>query len=211
MLAAFDLDGTLVDQVSAARAWTREFAEKWDLPESAVDMIAPQLSERRPKGPLFDEIVAQWKVPLDGDAVATSYRQRMPQLVRCTDADKDALMRLRAAGWTIGIVTNGTILNQEGKIRGTGLNELVDGWVVSEAVGVRKPEPAIFAALAQRVRCDLSGWMIGDGLEHDVAGGTAVGLKTAWIGDLETLTPGGTRPTICAPSAAQAVAEILSA
>lgn len=211
VLAAFDLDGTLVDQVSAARAWTREFVKAWDLPEQAVDVIASRLSERRPKGPLFDEIVREWEVPLDGNAVATAYRQRMPQLVRCADADKEALVRLRTAGWTIGIVTNGTVLNQEGKIRATGLAKLVDGWVVSEAVGARKPEAAIFEALAQRLNCELRGWMIGDGLEHDISGGAGVGLKTAWIGAPEVLTAAGPRPTICAPTVAWAVTEILSA
>lgn len=135
----------------------------------------------------------------------------MPQLVRCTEADKQALARLRAARWTIGIVTNGTVENQEGKIRSTGLADLVDGWVVSEAVGVRKPDPAIFQALAQHLSCDPEGWMIGDSLEHDVAGGAAAGLNTAWVSPADPLIAVTPEPTIRARTAADAVALILAA
>lgn len=211
MLAAFDLDGTLVDQAAAARAWTKEFVEALGLPGGAVDEIASTLSERRPKGPLFDELVAKWHLSLSGDDVAAAYRRRMPQLVRCTEADKQALAQLRAAGWTIGIVTNGTVENQEGKIRATGLADLVDGWVVSEAVDVRKPDPAIFRALAQHLRCDLQGWIIGDSLEHDVAGGAAAGLNTAWVSSSDPLIAVMPEPTIRARTAADAVALIFAA
>jgi HAD superfamily hydrolase (TIGR01549 family) len=70
-----------------------------------------------------------------------------------------------------------------GKIRHTGLDALVDGWVVSGEVGVRKPVPAIFGALATRLGCAPDGWMIGDSLELDVVGGKAAGLRTAWPDD----------------------------
>jgi hypothetical protein len=40
--------------------------------------------------------------------------------------------------------------NQLGKIRNTGLAELVDGWCISDEVGVRKPDPKIFQLTAQR-------------------------------------------------------------
>lgn len=114
MLAPFDLDGTMVDQVSAARTWTEEFVTAWALPHTAIDQIAARLSERRPKGPLFDEIAQEWSVPTSGDRVAAAYRRRMPQLVTCTPGDRDALAQLRSAGWAIGIVTNGTVVNQRG-------------------------------------------------------------------------------------------------
>lgn len=75
----------------------------------------------------------------------------MPQLVCCTAEDLDALSALRATGWTVGIVTNGMVDNQEGKIRRTGFADVVDGWVISSEVGSRKPDVAIFAAPAKKV------------------------------------------------------------
>lgn len=208
-LAAFDLDGTLVDQASAARDWALEFAAAHGLPAAAAASIGDALTARRPKGEVFAELVAAWSLPLSGDEIWAAYRRRMPELVRSSERDKAALRRLRREGWTIGIVSNGMADNQLGKITATGLAELVDGWVISGEVGVRKPEHGIFLALADRLACPLDGWMIGDSLADDIAGGTAVGLKTAWIGSGHT--DAAPLATITAASAADAVERILMA
>lgn len=210
-LAAFDLDGTLVDQSSAARSWTEEFVEQWKLPTGATDLITAALTERGSKGVVFDRIVDEWSVGSSGPEVWAAYRTRMPQLVRCSPEDKEALVELRTAGWRIGIASNGMTDNQEGKIRSTGLADLIDGWAISEDTGVRKPDPRIFHALAKRVGCPLEGWMIGDSLEHDIAGGAAAGLRTAWIAPTDAAVPSGSAPIdIRRSSVAEAVATILA-
>ena len=110
------------------------------------------------------------------------YRRRMPELAVCRGEDLDALRRLRAAGWRIGIVTNGMTDNQLGKIRNTGLSELVDAWGISDELGVRKPDPKIFRLVAERCATNLhGGWMIGDNLILDIAGGRAARLRTIWL------------------------------
>lgn len=209
-LVALDLDGTLLDQDAAAHAWATEFVTEWALPADEVERIAVALTARRPKGEVFAELARDWSVPLTSDQVWDAYRARMPELVRCTAEDLDALSALRTAGWTVGIVTNGMVDNQEGKIRRTGLAERVDGWVISAEVGSRKPDPAIFEALAAKVGCPLDGWMVGDSFELDIRGGAAAGLRTAWITDsLEPQHRG--KSSITAPSVADAARQILSA
>jgi FMN phosphatase YigB (HAD superfamily) len=75
-----------------------------------------------------------------------------------------------------------------------GLDGLVDDIVTSRDVGVRKPDPAFFAA-ALRVgfadRAPLPGRavMVGDSWENDVVGAAAAGLRTIWLRD-----PGARRP-----------------
>ncbi len=207
-LIALDLDGTLVDQAVAARAWASEFGAEWDLEPEHSARIGHALTARKPKGKVFAELAQEWHLPLAGDDAWRMYRSRMPELVACADADKDALRALRAADWRLGIVTNGMTDNQEAKIIRTGLAELVDGWVISEAVGYRKPDPRIFSSLAERLGCPLDGWMIGDSLEHDVAGGKAAGLRTMWItGHLGACADGMN----AAASVAEAVRRILAA
>lgn len=205
-LAIFDLDGTLVDQESAARVWAQGFVEKWSLRVEDHDVVSAALIARRPKDQVFGELVRYFDIPVSPSAVWDDYRAQMPALVPCTDADREALQKLRSEGWKLGIVTNGMADNQVGKIRSTGLSDLVDGWVVSSEIGARKPDPAIFHALAQRVGYALEGWMIGDSLEMDIAGGAGVGLKTAWI----TATPSAeATPTITARTVADAIRLIL--
>lgn len=209
-LVALDLDGTLVDQAAAARLWAQAFVETWALPVEQGDRIGEALAARRPKDEVFDELVAVLSLPMPSKELWASYRARMPELVRCSDADRTGLKRLRAAGWTLGLVTNGMVDNQEGKIQRTGLADLVDGWVISEEIGARKPDPAIFRALAARLDCPLVGWMVGDSLEMDVAGGNQVGLKTVWITSASPPPPSTIAPTATAATVADAVDEILA-
>jgi putative hydrolase of the HAD superfamily len=128
-------------------------------------------------------------------------------LLRAPTPTATHFVQLRRAGWRVGIVTNGMVDNQEGKIRALGLDDLVDAWVISDDVGIRKPDPEIFKILAERLRAPLDGWMVGDSIELDVAGGHGVGLQTAFIsaGDAPR-----SEATIEVRSVADAVVAILS-
>lgn len=208
-LIALDLDGTLVDQASAARTWVHGFVEQWSLPADEVEAVTTALTARRPKDEVFAELVDRLELRTSPAELWAEYRTAMPRLVSVADEDRCALTDLRAAGWSLGIVTNGMVDNQEGKIRQTGLDALVDGWVISDAVGSRKPAAAIFEALADRLGCHLEGWMIGDSLELDVAGGAGVGLRTAWI-DADGVDPTAFRPHLVVRSVADAARRILA-
>jgi FMN phosphatase YigB (HAD superfamily) len=105
--------------------------------------------------------------------------------------------------------------NQLGKIRNTGLAGLVDGWCISEEVGMRKPEPGIFRLAAERCGSSLGpgGWMVGDNLVLDIAGGHAAGLRTVWLPTARQVGPvptAGPRPDATAGSVAEAVEVILN-
>jgi putative hydrolase of the HAD superfamily len=83
----------------------------------------------------------------------------------------------------VGIVTNGMADNQLGKLRQTGLANAVDGYAVSGAEGIRKPETGLFEIAAQRCGTSLvaGGWMVGDNLIADIEGARTAGLRTIWI------------------------------
>jgi putative hydrolase of the HAD superfamily len=117
------------------------------------------------------------------DELWRAYRRRMPDLVRCRSEVMSELGRLRSAGWRVGIVTNGTADNQIGKIQRTGLADAVDGYALSGVEGVRKPDVGLFEIAAKRCGMSLAdgGWMVGDHLVADIAGGNAAGLRTIWI------------------------------
>jgi putative hydrolase of the HAD superfamily len=93
-----------------------------------------------------------------------------------------ALRNARAAGWVPFVVTNGTVEQQERKLRHTGLEREVAGWVISEGAGLRKPDPAIFRLAAAQAGLPLDGaWMIGDSAEADVNGARNAGLPGVWL------------------------------
>jgi putative hydrolase of the HAD superfamily len=71
----------------------------------------------------------------------------------------------------IAVVTNNVVAEQRDKLVCCGLDSLVDALVVSEEVGVAKPEAAIFKAALNRVKCCAEeAVMVGDSWEVDILG-----------------------------------------
>ncbi len=95
------------------------------------------------------------------------------------DGAKDVLLRLRDAGVTTGIITNGYCHLQDAKIARHGFGDLVHFVLVSEAAGAHKPDPRIF-----RVALDRAGvapeeaWHVGDHLVNDIAGAENAGIAS---------------------------------
>ena len=63
-----------------------------------------------------------------------------------------------------------------------GLRPHLTSVVVSESVGIRKPRPEIFeAALRELGVAPEETLHVGDNLDADVAGASALGMRTAWL------------------------------
>ncbi|GAA4943128.1 putative hydrolase of the HAD superfamily [Nonomuraea thailandensis] len=184
MLALFDLDNTLVDRLDAFRRWAAEFAAERKLGPRAVPWLeAADADGSVPMDAFFARVRDRFGLPEPAGELWRAYRARLPHLIRCRPEVLDGLERLRAAGWTVGIATNGMTDNQTGKIRHSGLATRVHGWAVSEAEGVRKPDARLFAIAAARCGTSLEGggWMVGDDAVNDIEGGRSAGLRTIWI------------------------------
>jgi putative hydrolase of the HAD superfamily/5'-nucleotidase len=82
------------------------------------------------------------------------------------------------------VITNGGVVQQSLKLDHTGIGAVVDYTCISEAVGLRKPDPRIFKLAATHTGATLTdGWMVGDHPAYDIAGGIAAGLNTIRIGN----------------------------
>ncbi len=76
---------------------------------------------------------------------------------------------------------------------------------VVEAVGRKKPDPAIFHAAA----ADLDGaWVIGDSPHADIAGAWALGLTSVWVSGGRPWTEAAYRPTHTAADVVTALAPL---
>jgi FMN phosphatase YigB (HAD superfamily) len=59
---------------------------------------------------------------------------------------------------------------------------LIDFLIVSEQVGIAKPEPAIFKAALDAVNCGPGDVvMVGDSWQSDVLGATRLGIRSVWF------------------------------
>ena len=199
-LAIFDLDNTLIDRDASFRKWIRR----------------------------FDPADAQWLIEADGDgfvaretflgAIRERYGVRIArerydaEIVAAIELDPAvplALQRLRDAGWTLAICTNGSTRQQWAKLNKTGLHTLVDAVAVSEEAGARKPASAMFEVAAARcgMRLGPAAWMVGDCPVRDIAGAQAAGLRTVWMTRGRSW-PGGEPPTAMASTVDEAVSTV---
>ncbi|MGK5543374.1 HAD family hydrolase [Streptomyces sp. URMC 127] len=182
-LALFDLDGTLIDRVHGLRHWAEEFTRSRGLGPGAVDwLVEADADGFKPKDQFFAEVREHFALDENPDALHDEYQQRYPLFLCCSQHVLDQLARLRACGWRVGVVTNGLTRTQTAVLEHSGLTQHLDGWIISEEAGIRKPDPRIFALAAERCGTGLAaGWFCGDSPEADVIGGQLAGLRTLWI------------------------------
>lgn len=183
-LALFDLDNTLVNRDEAFQVWAAEFAADQDLGSGAVDWLIGLDRAGFPHRAKFFTLAREhFGLKASVEELWAGYRRRMPHLVRCRPEVMDGLARLREAGWKVAIVTNGMADSQLGKLQATGLADAVDAYALSGVEGIRKPDVRLFEIAAGRcgAACADGGWMVGDHLIADIAGGRAAGLSTIRI------------------------------
>ena len=83
---------------------------------------------------------------------------------------------------TVGVVTDGLVDAQREKIVVCGLEGLVDFVVISEEVGVRKPDRGIFeAALKRASAMPFEVVYVGDSWCSDIVPAHECGFKTVWL------------------------------
>jgi putative hydrolase of the HAD superfamily len=96
----------------------------------------------------------------------------------------DAVHTLQALRprFKLGLVTNGPSRTQRPKIERFNLIDYLDLLIVSEEVGVAKPDPAIFAiALEQLGVAPGEALFVGDSPEFDLRGAAAAGMPFIWM------------------------------
>lgn len=183
-LLLIDLDNTLIDRDAAFRKGVRDFLTAHRLPDTDADWVMDvDASGYTPRPTVAAAMAERYReTGLDTDEILALLFKGAREHARITPDTREALTAVRDDGHRVVIVTNGMVGQQEGKIRTAGLDALVDGWVVSEGVGSRKPEPGIFHAAAELARTPLDGaWVIGDRDDADIAGAHTLGLSSVWL------------------------------
>lgn len=211
-LLLIDLDDTLIDRTGALLNWATGLTEALGRPPVDVRWIQAIDSYGT-----ADRAEVAWLINTRFDlrgpvaqAVEEILREGFAADAAVFPGVKDALDTARTAGWKIVVVTNGPTEQQRLKMRHTGLNDHVDATVVSEAVGLAKPDPEIFALAADEVRSPLAGaWMVGDSPGGDIRGARNAGIKSVWLHRGRSWPIADLRPTVTADSPAEAIRIVL--
>lgn len=208
-----DLDNTLIDRDAAFRGAAAAFLAEHRLPaDDLAWMVAEDASGYTPRPAFVDAIAGRYGDAVTLEAAWVLMDSGVVDRVGLAPAAAQALVAAREAGWRLAIVTNGKGVKQRAKIRNAGLEHLVDGWAVSEDVGVKKPDARMFAAAAQAAGADWeAAWVIGDSPQADIAGAHALGLRSVWVGSGAWPGEADKHPTHIAANAADAIHYVLAA
>ncbi|MDY0810359.1 HAD family hydrolase [Kitasatospora purpeofusca] len=217
-LLLLDLDNTLLPRDAAFRAWAQDFLLERALPPADVEWLATiDGGGYVPRSTVLSAARRRYGLDESLDRLLAHYRRGINAHIHCPAHNLDALRAARAAGWTLGIVSNGNTGAQLEKIRRTGLGPMVDGWVISEEADCLKPDPLIFEIAAQRCGVAPTGdwathtWMVGDHAPADIAGAELAGLRSVWLHHGRPWAEPGYRPTLKAAGLPEAVGQVLAA
>jgi putative hydrolase of the HAD superfamily len=212
-LLLLDLDNTVLDRTGAFAAWVERFLAEVGAPADDLEwLLSVDADGLTNRWDVADAIKARYGLPVSAIDLVDAMHEgvvantRLDPLVAC------ALRIADDAGWVPVVVTNGTARQQDQKIRHTGLDRYVADWVISEDVGVSKPNPRIFNLAAERVRMRLQGaWVVGDSPEADIGGAAGIGLPSVWLHRGRKWMEARFAPTRVASGVIPAVATILAA
>ncbi len=106
------------------------------------------------------------------------------------------LQQLAKQGFRLTLITNGIAKVQRGRLAATNTLNYFDSVVISEEIGVQKPDPRFFDSfLAADEGVRRRALVIGDSLSSDIAGGLAAGIDTCWFNPDGNTAPALLQPT----------------
>jgi putative hydrolase of the HAD superfamily len=122
----------------------------------------------------FERGIAALLAPRGVDLPAPGFIDSFQALLEPDEAMLGAMIRLRAAGVPVAIVSNSL---GDDTYRGYDLAALADTAVISAQVGVRKPSRAIYEIACTRLGVEPSECVMIDDLEHNLRGAERLGIK----------------------------------
>ena len=188
-LYLFDLDGTLYDRdkVVAALAIDQYNHFQNDLPgvtkaEYCARLIELDAHGYGPKPQVYKQLAVELGL---SNRLQTQLLEHFfttyNSFVELPEDSRLTLENLLECNVKLGLVTNGQTAVQSRKIDALGLLPYFSFTVISESVGIKKPDPAIFNyALEQSNARPDQTVFIGDHPENDIAGALNVGMAAIW-------------------------------
>jgi YjjG family noncanonical pyrimidine nucleotidase len=130
----------------------------------------------------FSDLFDNFKINADPEAFSEIYLKELGEGGYLLDGALDVLESC-AGRFRIGAITNGIGNVQRSRIKKAGIGQYFETVVISNDVGIAKPDPGIFTMALEGMNLlkkdDVL--MIGDSLSSDILGGINAGIDTCWV------------------------------
>jgi putative hydrolase of the HAD superfamily len=194
-----DLDDTLFDHGHSALAGLAAVRARCDalarielaelaalhathLEATHVRVLSGELTLDEARAVRFGAIARDCGAPsVSAAELAGAYREAYQRSRRAVPGALELLRALRARA-RVCVVSNNLVVEQVEKLAHLEMTDLVDVLVISEEVGVAKPDPEIFRiALARCHTPAHAAVMLGDSWTADVLGARAAEIRAVWF------------------------------
>jgi len=123
-----------------------------------------------------------------------SYLKRMVEHLHFLDGAERVIHQLKE-NYKVGLITNGPSELQWGKINHLNIKNWFDGIIVSDDLGIRKPDPRIYETLLAELNVSANeAAYVGDTLQYDMLGAHNAGLTSVWVNQHKTYDPAFPKP-----------------
>ncbi len=188
----FDLDDTLLNRHQAVDKMFFLIIETYyeNVKESLKEQMLHKFKEcdRRGYGDndkvkvlesFFNEYPPKNRLPRQD--IQTFWNDHFPHCFSITQSTLDILNTIKMHA-KIGMITNGATQRQKAKIMNTKLNSCFDSILISEEVGISKPDERIFKLALKKLNVIPEDTLfVGDDIEKDIGGCQNANIKGIWF------------------------------
>jgi putative hydrolase of the HAD superfamily len=192
----FDADGTLFDydkvEVEALESTYEELGLAYDEAHARayrqingdmwLDFEKGQISQRRLRTKRFELLFEAVQIECDIERFSRRYLAHLAQGTDLIDGAESVVSRLYGRLGLL-LITNGLSEVQRPRFARSAVGQYFSNVVISEEVGVAKPDPRIFDVAFQEMghpnKADVL--IVGDSLTSDIKGGNLYGIDTCWF------------------------------
>ena len=147
---------------------------------------------------LKTERFQQWaqKLNVSANELNSGFLQAMAQICKPLPG-AELLLESLSNKVDMAIITNGFTEVQQARLENTGLKKYFKEVVISEQVGLAKPDVEIFEHTLDKVKHKdkNSVLMVGDNPHSDILGGMQAGIDTCWLNHHAAEVPDKIKPT----------------
>ncbi|MCD6573286.1 MAG: HAD-IA family hydrolase [Thermoplasmata archaeon] len=196
----FDVGDTLIDtstRMKRALYKTAEYLESKNIISEKEKFITIyEIVDKEIQGPRINHLYSDPRIIIETakrlnispslylvGAFLSVYRRFIRKSIRKSNRLIKLFKTLKNEGFKIGIVTDGSTVEQIEQLYRLGILEYIDALITSEELDVEKPNALLFRKMLNylSVNDSSNAVMVGDDLKRDIAGAKKIGINTIWV------------------------------
>lgn len=180
----FDLDYTLAVPERERQVLLDEATAEVDAPSFSraqyLDAHRRNLTNET-RAPIFADLLAASDSEASPDDLASTYRRAIEHALVPVPSVENLVRDLRGE-YRVGLLTDGPVVAQQGKLDVLGWTDLFDASVVTGTLPAGKPDERAFRAVLRELGAENTTTVyVGDNAETDVHGAKDAGLRTVHV------------------------------